>query len=464
MSRGRGSRSPQTLRRQLFLSILLIVALSVGVTFAVGLVLTRRSVEHANLDDLGHQADLLARREQGALYAFSNVASLKPFLQRQHERLDVFTLDAPPPYLPDDVAAQIRADRPARGSLDVDGRRYLFAARRAQTKGFVLLRPASLEAAGWGNYFRALAVAGAIGAALAALASFFTARAITRPVQRVAEASRSLAGGVSPEPIPVGGPAELASMATSFNDMARELQRAKEAEHNFLLSVSHELKTPLTAIRGYAEGLDEGAFDAHEAAQTIREESRRLERLVRDLLDLARMNRREFAVHSEAIDLGDVAREAVRRYEPEARASGVELEAVADGRAPAEGDPDRALQVVSNLVENALRSTPPGGSVRVRAGAGVIAVEDTGTGLPPEALARAFERFYLYDRAPAGRRIGTGLGLAIVKELSERMGGSVTVDSVPGEGTTFTVRLPAGPRGAGADGSRVRPAVRGMSR
>ena len=459
-----GQRSPQTLRTRLFLSGLLIVALSVGVTFAVGLVLTRRSVERANLDDLAHQADLLARREQGALYAFSNVASLKPFLEKQHERLDVFRLKAPPAYLPTDAAAEVRADEPARGSIDVDGERYLFAARKAQTKGFVLLRPASLEAAGWGTYFRALAVAGAIGAALAALASFFTARAITRPVRRVAEASRSLAGGVSPEPIPVGGSSELASLATSFNDMARELQQAKEAEHNFLLSVSHELKTPLTAIRGYAEGLDEGAFDPQEAARTIREESRRLERLVRDLLDLARMNRREFAVHREAIDLGEVAREAVRRYEPEARTCEVELEAVADGRAPAEGDPDRALQIVSNLVENALRSTPPGGSVRVRAEPGLLAVEDTGSGLPPEDLARAFERFYLYDRAPARPRIGTGLGLAIVKELSERMGGTVTVDSTPGEGTIFTVRLPSGLRASAADGSRARPAVPGMSR
>jgi two-component system OmpR family sensor kinase len=462
VSRTRRGRSLPSLRTRLFLSGLLIVALSVGVTFAVGLVLTRRSVEHANLDDLAHQADLLARREQGALYAFSNVASLKPFLAKQHERLDVFRLGAPPDYLSADAAAEIRASKPARGSVTVDGRRYLFAARRTQTKGFALLRPASLEAAGWGTYLRALAVAGAIGAALAALAAFFTARAVTRPVRRVAQASRSLAEGVSPEPVPVGGSAELASLATSFNDMARELQKAKEAERTFLLSVSHELKTPLTAIRGYAEGLEEGAFSAAEAAQTIREDARRLERLVRDLLDLARMNRREFAVHRERIDLGDVAREAVRRYEQEALACGVELEAVTDGPAPAEADPDRALQVVSNLVENALRSTPAGGSVRVRAEPGLLAVEDTGRGLPPEELPRAFERFYLYDRTPAARRIGTGLGLAIVKELSERMGGTVTVRSAPGQGTTFVVRLPA--TGAAGDASRARSAAPGTSR
>jgi signal transduction histidine kinase len=181
-----------------------------------------------------------------------------------------------------------------------------------------------------------------------------------------------------------------------------------------------------------------------EASATIREESRRLERLVRDLLDLARMNRREFVVHREQIDLASVAREVVRRCDAEARAFGVELEAVAAEPAPATGDPDRVLQVVSNLVENALRSTPRGGSVRVTAGPGRLTVEDTGIGLAPEDLPRAFERFYLHDRNPDGRpRIGTGLGLAIVKELTERMGGTVSVRSTLDEGTTFVVRLPA---------------------
>ena len=149
-------------------------------------------------------------------------------------------------------------------------------------------------------------------------------------------------------------------LATSFNEMAEQLHTAKEAERNFLLSVSHELKTPLTAIRGYAEALEDGAVSPEEAAETIREEGRRLERLVRDLLDLARMNRREFAIHREQVDLAEVGREAVRRYEGEARASGVEPDAVASEDAGAIADPDRVLQVVSNLVENALRSTPPG--------------------------------------------------------------------------------------------------------
>jgi two-component system sensor histidine kinase BaeS len=157
------------------------------------------------------------------------------------------------------------------------------------------------------------------------------------------------------------------------------------------------------------------------------------------------MNRSEFTVGREPLDLGNAAREVVRRYEGQARAFGVGLEAVTDGTAPAEGDLDRVVQVVSNLVENALRVTPAGGRVRVIALPGSMTVADTGTGLPAEDVPRAFEHFYLYDKASRdGRTVGTGLGLAIVKELTEAMDGSVEVRSEAGVGTTFVVRLPGG--------------------
>jgi len=445
------------LRRRLFFAILVIVVLSIGVTFAVGVVLSRQAVERANLDDLAHQADLLADRESQFLLPFSRLERLQPFLERQRQQIEVVGLNGPSPYLSGDTLAQVRAQRPVEGTVTVDGETFLFAARNVQGQGFVLLRPKDPSFADWQPFLQGLLIAGAIAAVLAAIGSFLTARAIARPVRRVAEASRSLAAGVSPDPVRVEGSAELALLATSFNEMAEQLHAAKEAERNFLLSVSHELKTPLTAIRGYAEGLEDGAVTAEEAAATIREEARRLERLVRDLLDLARMNRREFAVHREQVDLGDVGREAVRRYEAEARASGVELEAIAPDWAPALGDPDRVLQVVSNLVENALRSTLPGGSVHVRARPGVIEVVDTGVGLAPEDVPHAFERFYLHDRAgiPDGGRWSSGLGLAIVKELCERMDGLVTLESTPGKGTTFTVRLP-GPSPAPRLATRLR--------
>jgi two-component system OmpR family sensor kinase len=205
--------------------------------------------------------------------------------------------------------------------------------------------------------------------------------------------------------------------------------------------VSHELKTPLTAIRGYAEALRDGAVDAQDAAATVAAEAARLERLVGDLLDLARMNRTDFSVHNSDIDLAEVAEDAVRRYEQQAAAFGVELSVVADGPAPAVADADRTLQIVSNLVENALRLVTPGGSVHVVTEPGVLRVEDTGPGLEEEERERAFERFFLHERYGRERPVGTGLGLAIVKELTEAMGGTVEVTSEPGRLTTFTVRL-----------------------
>ncbi|HEX3057346.1 MAG TPA: HAMP domain-containing sensor histidine kinase, partial [Gaiellaceae bacterium] len=158
--------------------------------------------------------------------------------------------------------------------------------------------------------------------------------------------------------------------------------------------------------------------------------------------DLARMNRTDFSVHPSEIDLAEVAADAVRRYQQQAAAFGVELVAVSEGRAPAVADADRALQVVSNLVENALRLTPRGGEVRVVTAPGVLRVEDTGPGLQQEERDRAFERFYLHERYGRERPVGTGLGLAIVKELTEAMGGRVDVASEPERLTAFTVRLP----------------------
>lgn len=453
------SRHLPSLRRRLFLSTVVVVITSIGVALAVGVLLTRRAVERANLDDLSHQADLLAQREREDILPLSKLKRLEPFLTRQNEVVQVVDLRRPSPYLPDRHRASVRAGVDVQGTVGVGGKRYFFAARNVQGKGFVLLRPAGLTSSDWWPFLQGLLLAGLVGMILAALGSFLSARAIARPVRRVAEASRTLAAGVSPAPVPVEGSVELASLAASFNEMAAELQRAREAERSFLLSVSHELKTPLTAIRGYAEGLEEGAVEPVEAAATIRREARRLERLVQDLLDLGRMNRSEFTVHRMPLDLAELAREAAARHDGEARVCGVELEVVGREPAPAEGDPDRVLQVISNLVENALRSTPPGGVVRVRAEPGLLQVEDTGVGLAPEDLPRAFERFYLYDRYdrnPDGRRLGSGLGLAIVKELAERMGGSVSVESRLGEGTTFSVRLPGA---VGAPGARPAPSL-----
>ena len=433
-----------SLRAQLFAAIALVALLSLALALALGAFVTRRAVERNTLRDVSAQFDLLVEREREAILPFSRLQSLQEsFLDRQDERVVRVPLDGSSALLPPDRAAQLRRGARLDGAIETDGTRYLYSARLVNGKGFMLLRPASSTNSAWRPHIEGLILAALATAALAALIAFLLARAIARPVRRVAEATRGLASSTTQPPlVPVEGARELALLAESFNEVAVALAKAREAERAFLLSVSHELKTPLTAIRGYAEGLGEGVLPADEAAATILRESQRLERLVGDLLDLGRMNKAEFSVRREPIDLAAIAQEALRRYESQARDFGVALEAEGSTAAPAIADADRTLQIVSNLVENALRLTPAGGSVRIVTEPGTICVEDTGPGLRPEELEQAFDRFYLYSRYGRERPVGTGLGLAIVKELALGMGGSVSAESTPGRLTVFRVRLP----------------------
>jgi two-component system sensor histidine kinase BaeS len=425
------------LRSRLFRAIGVVVLICVALTIGLGLVLTRRAVDKATLRDVAHQADLIAAAQGSSALSLNSLQPrIQAILNRQHELFLHRRRDLPPW-----AQKQLAPDHPVQGTMNFGGIPYYFAARLGNPGTLILLRPRSTAGSLLSPYVWGLVVAAAAGGLLAALAAFLLARRISRPVDRISAAARSLTRGTHPEPVPVEGAAEIATLAVAFNDLAAQLRRAQEAERNFLLSVSHELKTPLTAIRGYAEAVEDGAVDPREAAATVASEAWRLERLVHDLLDLARMHRTDFSVHNTEIDLAEVAEDGVRRYQQQAESFGVALHAVADAPAPAIGDADRVLQVVSNLVENALRLTPPGGEVRVVAAPGVLRVEDTGPGLAETDTERAFERFYLHERYGVERRVGTGLGLAIVKELTLAMGGSVDVESRPGRLTVFTVRL-----------------------
>ncbi len=279
---------------------------------------------------------------------------------------------------------------------------------------------------------------------LGLLGAWLLSRGVVRPVRRLAEASGRLAEGEAGVTVKPQGPSELRELAVSFNDMNAKLTRAQETEQAFLLSVSHELKTPLTSIRGYAEGIGDGTVKPDDGAEVIGAESSRLERLVGDLLESGRMRKAAFTVRSESVDLAAVAEDVVRRYEATARDAGLTLLVNTEAGGGVVADHDRVLQVVSNLVENAIRCTPAPGTVTISTAPGTIAVSDTGRGLTSDDLPRAFERFYLYSRYGTDRPVGTGLGLAIVKELTEAMGGTVSVSSAVGVGTAFTVALPAG--------------------
>jgi two-component system sensor histidine kinase BaeS len=228
--------------------------------------------------------------------------------------------------------------------------------------------------------------------------------------------------------------------------MAESLERSRAVEQQFLMSVSHDLRTPLTSIRGYAEAVADGTIaDARQAGRVILAESGRLERLVRDLLDLARLQARQFTMQPGRCDLADVAHGVAEGFAPDAADRGLHIVVDAPAPAPVWADPDRLAQMTANLVDNALRYARSMVLVGVRpepSGA-VLVVDDDGPGIAPEDLPHVFERLYVSRRRPARQESGSGLGLAIVRELAEAMGGEVAAETAPTGGARLVVRLPA---------------------
>jgi two-component system sensor histidine kinase BaeS len=287
---------------------------------------------------------------------------------------------------------------------------------------------------------------------------------LSRPVREAAAVTQRIAGGDLASRMPAADERidEFKALSTSINAMADSLQRAQQQQRQFLLSVSHDLRTPLTSIRGYADAIAEGAADnVHHAAEVIQTEAARLERLVGDLLDLARLDSRRFSYEPRTVDVADVIGRAVESFRPEMTAAGLELSAwLPDDHHPlVQADPDRLSQILSNLLENASRYAARRVEVGVRTDEpGVVLwVVDDGPGIAPADLPRVFEPHFSVDTGgpkdgpDTVRRQGTGLGLAIVAELAAAMGGEVWAESpvTPDGGTRLSVRFPSAPSAVG---------------
>jgi signal transduction histidine kinase len=316
----------------------------------------------------------------------------------------------------------------------------------------LLTRPVGALGPSW-LYF--LGVAGVTLAVAAAVAAWLTRRITLPLVEASAVTSRIAAGELTARvPSRPGEYPELALLGESINAMAEHLGGGRERERQLLLSVSHDLRTPLTSIRGYAEAIQEGvASDVVSAAGVIVSESHRLERLVGDLLDLARLGAHQLSLHIGPTDVGALVGATVEGFRPRATAAGITLAVSLPSAAVlVAADPDRLAQVVSNLVENSLAFADrtvtvsafaaPGGPEAPN-GSVVVLVEDDGPGIAPEDIERVFDRFYQADRGATVRR-GLGLGLSIVAELLRAMGGRIRAQSPVHErgGTRMVVELP----------------------
>jgi signal transduction histidine kinase len=257
-----------------------------------------------------------------------------------------------------------------------------------------------------------------------------------------------VSGGRFNQRVPIKGPTEVRAVADAFNRMADEVQSEQQAQQEFLANVSHDLKTPLTSIQGYSQAIIDGAANNPVAAATIiYDEAARLNRMVIELTDLARLQAGRLSMQMTGLDMGQLAEAIAQRLSIVAREKGIDLRLETMPMPEIAGDGDRLAQVLTNLISNAINYTPEGGMVTVRtqvANNGVeVSVEDTGVGIHPSELPRIFERFYQVDKARGPRR-GTGLGLAIVQEIVQAHGGRIRASS-PGEnrGSTFTIWLPS---------------------
>jgi signal transduction histidine kinase len=269
-------------------------------------------------------------------------------------------------------------------------------------------------------------------------------RRMARPVGDLMAALGRVADGDYATRVSEHGPQEARTLTRAFNAMAERLQRQEEQRKGLLMDISHELRTPLAVLQGNLEGMLDGVYprdDTHLVA--VLEETQLLARLIEDLHTMTQAESLELKLARTPTDLAEVAGDVIASFRAQAEAAGVALRLLAELDLPrADVDPERIRQVLNNLLSNALRYTPRGGTVRVRCrvdGSGqiVLSIEDTGRGIPPEQLPHVFDRFY---KSKDSR--GTGLGLAIAKSLITAHGGKIAVQSVPGEGTTIRVTLP----------------------
>lgn len=309
--------------------------------------------------------------------------------------------------------------------------------------------PDSPEAAFFGRVRQAI-IYSAIGAtALALLLGSVLARTLTQPLRELTAATQAVARGALGRQVAVRSQDELGTLAASFNQMSADLARASALRRQMTADIAHDLRTPLSVILGYTEALREGKLPAdQEIFETLHSEAQHLQRLVDDLRTLSLADAGELPLMRQPIAPRQLLDRAAAAYRAQAVERAIALEVTAPDALPAvEVDPERMAQVLGNLLSNALRYTPPGGRITLAAEAQDasvrLRVQDTGVGIAPEALPHIFERFYRADPARHAGDGSSGLGLAIARSIVEAHGGTITVASQPGQGTTFTITLPA---------------------
>lgn len=347
--------------------------------------------------------------------------------------------------LPDETQALLAVAHP----LDIDD-------RGAVTPVVIVAQRSDLI--DWRDTFRGLLIPFLIAAVLSAIAARSLSSWLAARLDKLTTAAHALAEGNLEARVEAGnqGDDEVADLARSFNVMAGRLQDLQQREQEFLMSVGHDLRTPLTTIGGYAEALEEGGLAEEETrriAGVLSRETDRLRRLVEDLMLLARLEAREFTLRPEPVDVGAHLGELADTFRARAEEARVNLTVEINGTGTVVTDADRLARIASNLLENALRYTPEAGEVALAVTSGPAGIElsvtDTGPGIDPEDVPHVFDKFYVARKYRRVRPEGSGLGLSIVKQLVDIMDGTVTAQATSGHGTRVEVEIPALPAANG---------------
>ncbi|MHA3703028.1 HAMP domain-containing sensor histidine kinase [Jatrophihabitans sp. YIM 134969] len=460
-------RRPRTLAaRMTVLGIAVsVVSLLVAGTLAVGLIRRQSdAVADRSLASLADAAQATANSGSSPALGQENALSALSALRIAYASIDVaghergggaqLARDA----VTDDEVTRLLGGMSLSDRRTVDGEDVFVEARPTRDGALVLVQRRSDALRPVNDAINLLLVALAVALGFGIALSLFYALRLARPLQRTARGALRLADGHRDVDVRPEGPREVAEVGAAINALSRSLASSEARQREFLLSVSHDLRTPLTAITGYAESLADGVVEGDGVpvvGQVMLDESHRLARLVRDLLDLARLDAHTFRIDLTEVDLADLVRRAGVVWSDRCESVGVVFSVENDPPPPGMSyrvrtDPGRIRQVIDGLCENALRMTPAGRpmviAIRPDGRAGVpgveVSVRDGGPGLSDDDLAVAFDRGALYERYRGVRPVGTGLGLAIVHGLVTRLGGQVTAGRAPEGGASFTVWLP----------------------
>ena len=338
---------------------------------------------------------------------------------------------------------------------DVDGKLWLYT-RSSLSDGKILIIVSPRPGVPFMTIMRddllpIILQGGGIALLLSLVLAFVVARWVADPLQQLVAVSQHIPAAET-KPVSERGPREVRELTRTFNAMTARVRSSQTSQRNFVANVSHELKTPLTSIQGFAQAILDGTANTPEAqkqaAEIIYDESGRMHRMVLDLLDLARLDAGTADLKMEPVDMRVLLNSIVEKFSLQAQKSGIDLVQDSTPEYPTLiADGDRLAQVFTNLVDNALRHTPAGGRVSLQTHSTQnemeIHIADTGTGISADAIPHIFERFYQADPSrPGGEKHGAGLGLAIVHEIIAAHSGRITVRSQEGLGTTFTVHLP----------------------